>query len=193
MLKNNRGFSLIEVLVTVGLIGILVSIAIPSYNKYKKNTMKMAIKADVGNGHKAYSAHDATNGDFCATLDEVGMNVVMTSATYRKQGFYGFGAINTDCGGTPSDLKAVKFQNDGYCYDSSTRQPDSTSMATCNTGTLSWKTDNEFGGTTTACKVGADTFDLGAYSNTSSLNTFIVINEGGKVDEVTGNTCSVVP
>ena len=36
MFKNNKGFSLIEVLVTVGLIGVLVSIAVPSYRKLQK-------------------------------------------------------------------------------------------------------------------------------------------------------------
>ena len=45
-IKNNKGFSLVEVLVTVGLIGVLVSIAVPSYNKYKEGTSLMAMKAD---------------------------------------------------------------------------------------------------------------------------------------------------
>ena len=44
---NNKGFSLIEILVTVGLIGILVSVAVPSYRNYKRNTIKMAMKAEV--------------------------------------------------------------------------------------------------------------------------------------------------
>ena len=195
MLKNNKGFSLIEVLVTVGLIGILVSIAVPSYNKYKKNTMRMAIRADVGNGHKAYSAYDAVNGDFCATLEDVGMQVVMTSATYRKQGFYGFGGINTDCGGSPSDLTLMKYANTGYCYNKNSRQAiQSTTQEVCTeTANAEWKTDNEFAGTITACTVGADTFDLGAYSKTSDLDTFITINESGKVNEATGDTCAVVP
>ena len=38
-IKNNKGFSLIEVLVTVGLIGILVGIAVPSYKDYTKKTL----------------------------------------------------------------------------------------------------------------------------------------------------------
>ena len=192
MFRNNKGFSLIEILVTVGLIGILVSIAIPSYNKYKKNTMKMAIRSDVGNGHKAYSAYDAVNGDFCATLSDVGMNVEMTSSTYRKQGFYGFGAIATDCGGEPSDLTLMKYENTGYCYDPSTRQSSTTPQATC-TSPLQWKTDNDFDGSITNCILGADEFDLGAYSKTSDLDTFIVINQSGKVHEASGDTCVIVP
>ena len=192
-IKNNKGFSLIEVLVTVGLIGILVSVAIPSYNKYKKNTMKMAIRSDVGNGHKAYSAWDAVQGDFCATLAEVGMNVVMTSATYRKQGFYGFGGINTDCGGTPSNLDLMKYENEGYCYNTNTRLNTSAAKTSCTPAPLTWKTDNEFAGTITNCEVGADAFDLGAYSKTSDLDTFIMINQTGKVHEVTGAICTIVP
>lgn len=191
-MKNNKGFSLIEVLVTVGLIGILVSIAILSYDKYKKNTLTMAIKADVGNGHKAYSAYDAVNGSYCATLDDVGMQVLMTSQTYRKQGAYGFGAINTDCAGTPSDVDLMSFKNEGYCRDTSTNQATGDTQINC-TGGKMWETDNEFGGTLAACVLGSDNFDLGAYTNTSALNKFIIVNEAGKIHEATGNTCAIVP
>lgn len=36
--KNNSGYTLIELMVTVGVIGILAGIAIPSYNGYIKST-----------------------------------------------------------------------------------------------------------------------------------------------------------
>jgi len=194
IIKNNKGFSLIEILVTVGLIGILTGIAVPAYNNYKRNTLVMAVKADVGNGHKAYSAHDAVNGTYCATLEDVGINIIMDSQTYRKQGGYGFGAINTDCGGKPNDIDSVQKINTGYCYDGDTRQAvTGKDSMTCTGGMLSWKTDNQFGGDLTNCVIGADTFDLGAYTNTSSINTFIVVNESGKIHEEDGSSCVAVP
>ncbi len=195
MFKNNKGFSLIEILVTVGLIGILVSIAVPSYNKYKKNTLEMAVKSDVGNGHKAYAAYDAVNGTYCASLDDVGVNVIMTTQTYRKQGAYGFGGINTDCGGDPHSSDTISFENTGYCQDTMTGQAVTsiTTMASCSGTNQAWQADNEFSGTLTACVIGSDNFDLGAYTNTSALNTFVMVNEAGKVHRVTGDTCAVVP
>ena len=48
MFKNNKGFSLIEVLVTVGLIGVLVGIAVPQYGKYKQSTNLMAMESRLG-------------------------------------------------------------------------------------------------------------------------------------------------
>ena len=195
MIKNNKGFSLIEVLVTVGLIGILVGIAIPSYNQYKRNTLAMAIKSDIGNGHKAYSAYDAINGTYCATLDQVGMQVEMTSQTYRKKGAYGFGAINSDCGGTPSDVKLMSFKNTGVCLhdDDGNAHSSITTETDCTVTDYTWQKDNEFEGNLDACELGSDNFDLGAYTNTSALNTFVVINEAGKIVSSSGNTCAPVP
>ena len=36
ILRNKKGFTLLEILVTVGIVGVLSAVAIPAYNQYKE-------------------------------------------------------------------------------------------------------------------------------------------------------------
>ena len=45
LLKNNKGFSLIEIMVALGLITLLVGLAIPQYKSYKKQVKSGVIKS----------------------------------------------------------------------------------------------------------------------------------------------------
>ncbi len=95
ILRNKKGFTLLEVLVTVGIVGVLSAIAIPAYKKYKEGANQTAVKSEVSSGHKAYMAHETFNNTFCATLDSAGIQTVGTSNLYTSatNSFAGFGAV----------------------------------------------------------------------------------------------------
>ena len=187
---NNKGFSLIEILVTVGLIGILVSVAVPSYRNYKRNTIKMAMRAEVGNGQKAYGAKYAVDSSYCYNLEEVGMDTDRkNSPIFKNKGFFGFGAGKPSgadvCTATP--IKEYQFISlgDGTCSDATY-----TTAADCGDNNETWtpKADTA-GANAPACILGTNTFIIGAYSDVSSLDTIVQANEKGQVVEVGAANC----
>jgi len=59
--KNQKGFTLVELLVVVAIIGILAAIAIPQYNQYRSRAYIASMKADAKNLYTAVQAWIADN------------------------------------------------------------------------------------------------------------------------------------
>ena len=72
ILKSTKGFSLLEVLIAVGIIAIISAIAVPQYTANKKEAAKVAGDTSINNIEKAYKHCIAlgSHGD-CDTLSEI--------------------------------------------------------------------------------------------------------------------------
>ena len=188
--KDKRGFTLLEILVTVGIVGVLSAVAVPAYNQYKKGTIETAVESDVGNFQKAYMAYNAVNGTYCADFKSAGIQV-RDNRNYKQGGAIGFETINPACGGTPADKKDVQvIPESGTCNgDSAATTSQGTTcqghdtQTVCDAGTnCEWK-GNTKGSIATECELSIDQLVMGATTAVSGINKAWAINEEGKIVE----------
>jgi type IV pilus assembly protein PilA len=59
--KNEKGFTLIELMIVVAIIGILAAIAIPQFSQYRARGWMTAVRSDVKNVYTAVQTYLADN------------------------------------------------------------------------------------------------------------------------------------
>ena len=104
-LASEDGFSLIELLVVIIILGILLAIAIPSYLTFKGRANQSAAKADVRAAVPAVEAYNADNTGTGASGGYTGMTVSALQAY--------------DSAIVPAKLTIVTADSTTYCVQSS--------------------------------------------------------------------------
>ena len=146
VIKNNKGFSMIELMVVVAIIGVLAAIGIPQYSKFQAKARQSEAKLSLAALFTAEESFRQEWNQFSTNLNNIGFSVQGSRLRY-KTGFTPVTCTNyTSANGAPaeqgdqfhtwSDGTSVNTSNASWAYTASVTAPTNSGVRTnsCTSG-----------------------------------------------------------
>ena len=87
IVAQEEGFTLVELMVVVAIIGILAAVAIPNYQKYQARARQSEAKIMLASAYTAEQSFFAEAGTYTSCLKNIGFDVTAGSKRYYDVGF----------------------------------------------------------------------------------------------------------
>lgn len=90
-MRNHKGFTLVEIMIAVGIVFLLLSISLPGLSRMRQNAEMSKIKAELSSIHKAITMYYGHVGEFPMSWDELKLYITIPRAGEKYELNQGYG------------------------------------------------------------------------------------------------------
>jgi type IV pilus assembly protein PilA len=139
---TQQGFTLVELMIVVAIIGVLAAIAVPQYSKFQAKSRQSEVRLQLGGAYTTEQSFAAENSTYTACLGQVGYNRDGTKFYYTI-GFDSTAIAATACSPAGDNTGLCSTYQWVYCNGTNTtsgcnagQTPGYIAGSTCATGAL---------------------------------------------------------